>query len=58
MINPEFILGPALVMSGNFPSSIFHKSVLDGTLPGIPRSNFGIVDVRDVALAHLRAIEV
>ena len=26
--------------------------------PGMPKINFPIVDVRDVALAHLRAIEV
>jgi len=26
--------------------------------PGMPRINFPIVDVRDVALAHLKGIEI
>jgi dihydroflavonol-4-reductase len=29
---------------------------MDGTMPGLPRLSFGIVDVRDVADLHLRAM--
>ena len=31
---------------------------MNGSLPGVPRVNLPIVDVRDVALAHLNAIKV
>jgi dihydroflavonol-4-reductase len=32
------------------------QRLLDGSVPGAPRSYFGIVDVRDVADLHLRAM--
>jgi len=32
------------------------KRLLDGAVPGLPRFDFGVVDVRDVADLHLRAM--
>jgi len=34
------------------------RKIMNGEIPGAPRIMFPIVDVRDVALAHLRAIQV
>lgn len=54
-INPSFILGPAL--DGQFGSSIgLVKRVLRGRDPMMPRLGFPVVDVRDVAEAHVRAL--
>jgi len=53
-INPAGILGP--VLSPDFSSSIqIVKRLMDG-MPGCPRIYFGIVDVRDVADLHVRAM--
>lgn len=54
-INPMAIFGPTL---GRDMSSAFIllKRILDGTLKAIPRITLGIVDVRDVADLHLRAM--
>src|SRR5690606_39580654 len=32
------------------------KALLDGAMPAVPRIHFGLVDVRDVADLHLRAM--
>ena len=54
-INPSFILGPAL--DGQFGSSIgLVKRVLRGRDPMMPKLGFPVVDVRDVAAAHMRAL--
>jgi dihydroflavonol-4-reductase len=54
-INPSVVLGP--VWGRDFSSSIMLvKKLLDGSLPGCPDLGFGIVDVRDVADLHLRAL--
>eukprot|EP00826_Nyctotherus_ovalis_P004671 TRINITY_DN11028_c0_g4_i1.p1 TRINITY_DN11028_c0_g4~~TRINITY_DN11028_c0_g4_i1.p1 ORF type:complete len:386 (-),score=86.44 TRINITY_DN11028_c0_g4_i1:104-1261(-) len=55
-ILPGLIFGPVLITS-DFTSGEVVKRLLTGTMPLIPRINYGIVDVRDVTLAHLRAIE-
>jgi nucleoside-diphosphate-sugar epimerase len=55
-ILPGLIFGPALVTS-DFTSGEVVKELLTGGAPVIPKINYGIVDVRDVSLAHLRAIE-
>ena len=54
---PGFILGPTLVREG--PSGECMKMFMNNSFPGgyIPLLNFGIVDVREVALAHVRCIE-
>lgn len=54
-INPAAVLGP--VMSGDFSASVeILTQLLSGKLPGTPRVGFGIVDVRDVASAHVLAM--
>lgn len=54
-VNPTGIFGP--VLSRDSVSSVrLVKQLLDG-MPGIPNLVFGIVDVRDVADLHLRAME-
>ena len=54
-INPSVVLGP--VWSGDYSASVFIvKMLLDGRLPALPDIGFGIVDVRDVADLHARAL--
>ena len=56
VINPGFVQGPAITKSSG-TSVGFVKSVLTGKLPGTPDVSVGIVDVRDVARAHIVAME-
>jgi dihydroflavonol-4-reductase len=45
------------VLGPDFSGSIeIVKSLLDGATPAVPRVYFGVVDVRDVADLHLRAM--
>jgi nucleoside-diphosphate-sugar epimerase len=54
VINPAGIFGP--VLGADFSSSIeLVKRLMNGT-PGCPQLYFGVVDVRDVADLHLRAM--
>lgn len=54
-INPAAVLGP--VLSSDFAASIeLVKRLIEGALPGLPDLGFGIVDVRDVADLHVRAL--
>lgn len=57
VINPSFVLGPTL-NPHNTTSESFHlvKLLGDGTLKtGVPQMGIGMVDVREVALAHMKA---
>jgi dihydroflavonol-4-reductase len=54
-INPAAVLGP--VLSADFSSSVqIITRLLSGQLPGLPNFGFGVVDVRDVADLHVRAL--
>jgi dihydroflavonol-4-reductase len=54
-INPSVVLGP--VWGADHSSSIaLVTRLLTGSMPGCPDLGFGIVDVRDVADLHLRAL--
>lgn len=54
-INPAAVLGP--VWSADFSPSIeVVKQLLSAALPGCPDLGFGIVDVRDLADLHVRAL--
>lgn len=56
VFNPTFILGPLL--DDRFGSSMqLVRRVLRGRDPMLPRLGLSIVDVRDVAAAHVRALE-
>ncbi|HTV42173.1 MAG TPA: aldehyde reductase [Candidatus Sulfotelmatobacter sp.] len=55
VVNPVAVLGP--VLSPDFSASIhLVKHLMDGAMPGIPKLYFGVVDVRDVADLHIRAM--
>jgi dihydroflavonol-4-reductase len=54
-VNPTLVLGP--VLSGDFSDSVqVVERLLTGRVPGLPRFGFNIVDVRDVADLHIRAM--
>jgi nucleoside-diphosphate-sugar epimerase len=54
-VNPALVLGP--VTSRDFSESVqVVERLLSGRVPGIPRLGFNIVDVRDVADLHIRAM--
>eukprot|EP01022_Parablepharisma_sp_SALTPOND_P017447 TRINITY_DN2786_c0_g1_i1.p1 TRINITY_DN2786_c0_g1~~TRINITY_DN2786_c0_g1_i1.p1 ORF type:complete len:376 (-),score=53.41 TRINITY_DN2786_c0_g1_i1:101-1228(-) len=56
VINPAYILGPTLLNS-IATSGEFIRKILTGELKQIPKLYFSVVDVRDVALAHVAAME-
>jgi nucleoside-diphosphate-sugar epimerase len=54
-VNPALVLGP--VISRDFSDSVqVVERILTGRIPGLPRLGFNIVDVRDVADLHIRAM--
>src|SRR5205823_9213858 len=54
-VNPALVLGP--VMGKDFSESIqVVERLLTGRGPGLPRLGFNVVDVREVADLHLRAM--
>ena len=55
-INPSVVLGP--VWSRDYSASVvIVKKMLDGSMRACPDIGFGVVDVRDVADLHLRALK-
>ena len=55
VVNPTAVFGPAL--GADFSESIgIIKALLDGAMPAVPKIYFALVDVRDVADLHLRAM--
>lgn len=55
VVNPVGVLGP--VLGPDYSTSIqLVQRLLEGSVPGIPHLSFGLVDVRDVADLHLRAM--
>lgn len=55
VVNPALVLGP--VFSKDFSGSVqVVERLLNGRVPGLPRIGFCIVDVRDVADLHLKAM--
>ena len=55
VMNPTFIAGPSLIPELRSSLSYF-KAIIEGTMPALPRQRFGVVDVRDVADAHITAM--
>lgn len=54
-VNPALVLGP--VTSHDFSESVqVVERLLSGRVPGLPRLGFNVVDVRDVADLHIRAM--
>jgi nucleoside-diphosphate-sugar epimerase len=55
VVNPVGVFGPAL--GPDYSTSILIvQRLMDGAMPGTPHIQFGVVDVRDVADLHLRAM--
>jgi nucleoside-diphosphate-sugar epimerase len=55
VVNPVGVFGP--VLGPDYSTSILLvQRLMDGAMPGLPRLYFGVVDVRDVADLHLRAM--
>ena len=55
VVNPVGVFGP--VLGPDYATSILLvEKMMDGALPGVPRMALGVVDVRDVADLHLRAM--
>ncbi|WFP60206.1 aldehyde reductase [Mesorhizobium sp. WSM4904] len=55
VVNPVGIFGPVLGPDHS-TSTDFIRRLMDDEMPGLPRMVFGVVDVRDVADLHLRAM--
>ena len=55
VVNPVGVFGP--VLGPDYSTSIILvQRLMDGAMPGCPRLYFGVVDVRDVADLHIRAM--
>lgn len=55
VVNPVGVFGP--VLAADYSTSILVvQRMMDGAVPGCPRIYFGVVDVRDVADLHIRAM--
>ena len=55
VVNPVGVFGP--VLGPDYSGSItIIKMLMDGAMPDTPKIHFGLVDVRDVADLHLRAM--
>jgi nucleoside-diphosphate-sugar epimerase len=55
VVNPVGVFGP--VLGPDYATSILLvQRLMDGAMPGCPRLYFGVVDVRDVADLHIRAM--
>jgi nucleoside-diphosphate-sugar epimerase len=55
VVNPVAVFGP--VLSPDYsPSVLLLRRLMDGSVPACPRLYFGVVDVRDVADLHVRAM--
>ena len=54
-VNPVGVFGP--VLGSDYSTSILMvQRLMDGAVPGSPKLHFGVVDVRDVADLHIRAM--
>lgn len=55
-INPALVMGPSLAQNSQSTSLSTIKELVNGKQrTGVPKLEFGIVDVRDVAQAHVKA---
>ena len=55
VVNPVGVFGPVLGPDTS-TSIIIVQRLMDGAMPGVPKMRFGVVDARDVADLHLRAM--
>lgn len=57
-INPAYVMGPMYTRGHLRSSPALLRDIFTGKFPMCPQFNFGIVDVRDVADAHVNALEI
>lgn len=57
-MSPTFVLGPVLTKAHGRSSPGVIRDLLTGKFPLVPNFHWGIVDVRDVALGHVLALEM
>jgi nucleoside-diphosphate-sugar epimerase len=57
VMNPGFVQGPVLTRGHCKSSPSFVRGLMMRSQPACPRLYFSLVDVRDVALAHVEAFE-
>ena len=58
VVNPGLVIGPVLSLaSSDSTSQATVKKILENSIPALVNVNFALVDVRDVALAHIAAME-
>ena len=55
VVNPVAVLGPLLGPDASTSIALV-KRLVDGSMPGTPKVTFGLVDVRDAADLHVRAM--
>lgn len=55
---PSLVLGPVMTEQHLRTSPAILFELMRGTWPGVPNLHFSVVDVRDVARAHVNALEV
>jgi nucleoside-diphosphate-sugar epimerase len=55
VVNPVAVLGPLLGADASTSIELV-KRLIDGSMPGTPKVAYGVVDVRDVADLHVRAM--
>lgn len=55
VINPNYVQGPVVTNKPAASNTLIQRFLADG-FPGVPRVGDAVVDVRDVALAHVRAM--
>ncbi|KAG0710408.1 putative uncharacterized oxidoreductase [Chionoecetes opilio] len=57
VINPTLIMGPPLLEAHKSATSVnIMSGIVNKTYPGVPRVQFPVCDVRDVAKAHVKAL--
>ena len=54
VINPSFVMGPVLCKDVTSTSMLVPKRLLERQMPMVPHLNIPVVDVRDVAAAHVK----
>ena len=57
VVNPAYVQGPLLSASSGEGSQEFCLRLLNNSLPALPDFSFAVVDVCDVAAAHIAAME-
>ena len=57
VINPAVVFGPYAFPGDSYTVNIVIRDILSGKYPALPHVNLPSVDVRDVARAHLAAME-